>query len=156
MCYSKPALSKKDTWYNGTPYNTHSLSWLWKVYIIYDYRATANNQWTINPIKMGKCLLRNPDPSPSSPSRTYVFTSVTSLPSGDTGRSVSPGRRWWTRVRIPEKAFSHLHRVDCSLVVGCGPIIINLSKKECDYEIIVIVVQTPSHLPCLCDVMLCT
>ena len=37
----------------------------------------------------------------------------------DTAKSGSPGRRWWTRVGIPEKAFS-IFRVDCLLVVGCG------------------------------------
>ena len=42
-----------------------------------DYGATASNQQTINPIKMEKYLLWDPDPSPSSPSRTYAFTSVT-------------------------------------------------------------------------------
>ena len=44
---------------------------------LYDYRSTANNQKTINPIKMGKCLLWDSDLSPSSPSRTDTFTCVT-------------------------------------------------------------------------------
>ena len=47
------------------------------------------------------------------------------LTSGNTGKSVSPGRLWWTRVGIPKKAFFHLYRVDCLLVVGSGPIIAN-------------------------------
>ena len=46
--------------------------------IVCDYRATANNQQTINPLKMEKCLLWDPDQSPLSPSRTYAFTSVAS------------------------------------------------------------------------------
>ena len=39
----------KQTWYNATPYNAHSLFWLWKVYVVYDCRPqpTTSKQSTL-------------------------------------------------------------------------------------------------------------
>ena len=58
------------------PRTTPTPYWLWIVYIICDYRTAANSQQTSTPIKMEKCLLWDPNPSPSLPSRTYIFASV--------------------------------------------------------------------------------
>ena len=72
--------------------------WLW---------ATPNNQLTINP-KDGKRTSLGSWPEPIIAFRDLCFLPVLPLRSCSEAtlvKSMSPRRRWWTRVGIPEKAF---------------------------------------------------
>ena len=64
--------------------------------------ATANNQLTINP-KDGEM------PSLSSWPLSIIAFGDLRFPSANTGKRISPGMQWWTRVRIPKKALFQLH-----------------------------------------------